>query len=101
MGEKLARASAKANAAESFFLGKGLGSAYYTFFPPHLSQSDILLATVPILFGVALITWIVTFLSDPVQYGLGLHRRRLERLLVSLENRHLLHAWKVESERVR
>ena len=84
-GTAMAQALAERSALESFPLGTWAGEAYYAMFPVSWSFSDVAVAFVAIIGAVALLSTFVGILADPLQAALGIHRRRLERLVDAIE----------------
>lgn len=85
MAPGVADALARMTAVTNFPLGETLGSAWYGTFRP---------GTSPVLFGMTVAALILIgsifaafagILADPVQSRLGIHRRRLLRLIDTLE----------------
>ncbi|HEX4803470.1 MAG TPA: DUF6635 family protein [Myxococcaceae bacterium] len=92
MGQRLAATAARERASSRFFLGRGVGSAFYHFFPPHPTWGQIATssALVIVLFGA--LTALLNLISDPLQQAFGVHRRQLSRLLDSFEANLLVQA---------
>lgn len=88
-GTVLAEALTRQSAVEAFPLGAWAGELYYTAFPPGWELADVGLAVLVTLAVVALLSSFVGILTDPVQAALGIHRRRLERLVDEVEHRLL------------
>jgi hypothetical protein len=84
LGSVIAAALAQQAAVASFPLGAGLGGIWYGLFPA--TPSAVLVAGS--MGGLALLTAVTaTFagvISDPMQRALGLHQRRLHRLIHAL-----------------
>ncbi|MBC7692154.1 MAG: hypothetical protein H7222_10320 [Methylotenera sp.] len=89
MGRTLARKWAKKDAASHFFLGKTLGSSFYNVAPVHVSATQIRIATASIVFGITLLSFIISLISDPIQMKLSIHERRLNELLDSYQEKLL------------
>ena len=87
IGERLASKRAKDNAASSFFLGSGLGSMFYSVFPPKPSLGEVMLATAAVGLLLTLCGIIFGVFADPVLKRLGLHQRQLDALLDDIEDR--------------
>lgn len=86
-GTVLAEALAEQSAIDAFPLGTWAGELYYSLFPPSWTLMDVGLAVVVTLSVVALLSSFVGVLTDPVQAALGIHRRRLGRLVDAIERR--------------
>lgn len=85
LGVVLASILAKAMAAREFILGETIGGWYYSLFPPEPSltmTASVMVAVMALLAAFAALSGVVT---DPVQAAVGLHRRRLNKLLDHLE----------------
>jgi hypothetical protein len=85
LGPLLAQALATKLAAGTFPLGAGIGGLFFGAFPT--AAPLVLTATVTggLLGLAALLATFSGLLTDPVQQRLGLHRRRLVRLVDALE----------------
>ena len=91
IGDRLARRMAKDKAASQFFLGKGIGSSFYTMFPPQPTSSQIFLSTLTVGALLTVVSLIASALSDPLRKKMGLHERKLNALLDDLETNLLVH----------
>jgi Family of unknown function (DUF6635) len=81
----LASMLAKTMAARDFILGETLGHVYYSWFPPETSltlTAGIMAGIMALLAAFAALSGIIT---DPIQAGTGLHRRRLHKMLDHLQ----------------
>ncbi len=81
----LASMLAKTMAARDFILGETLGHVYYSWFPPETSlaiTAGIMAGTMALLASFAALSGIIT---DPIQAAIGLHRRRLHKMLDHLQ----------------
>ena len=85
LGPALAAAMAQQAAVASFPLGSALGGLWYGAFPAAASPALAAGLTGGLLLGAAALSAFAGVVTDPVQRRLGLHRRRLERLLDALE----------------
>jgi hypothetical protein len=85
LGPALAAALAQQSAIASFPFGAGLGGLWYSMVP--VAPSALLVAglTGGLMVGASAIAAFAGLAMDPVQRWLGLHRRRLSRLLDALE----------------
>jgi hypothetical protein len=81
----LAAAIAQQYAIAAFPLGAGLGGLWYGWFPAAASSGLIAATTGVVVFGGAVLAAFSGVLTDPLKRRLGLHRRRLLRLLGELE----------------
>lgn len=91
IGDRIARRMAKDKAASHFFLGKGIGSSFYTLFPPQPTASQIFLSTLTVGALLTVISLIASALSDPLRKKLRLQERKLNSLLDDLEIELLVH----------
>ena len=87
IGERLASKRAKERAASSFFLGSGLGSMFYSVFPPKPTLWEIVLATAAVGLLLTICGMMIGVLADPIMKRLGLHHRQLHALLDDIEDR--------------
>ncbi|WP_052480769.1 DUF6635 family protein [Gilvimarinus agarilyticus] len=85
IGMTLASVVANRWAAWDFFLGPVLGGWYYSVFPVAPQTSLIVLSTASVMALMAVFACFSGLISDPVQSLLGVHQRRLRRMLDSLE----------------
>jgi hypothetical protein len=85
LGPALAYSVAQQVAIASFPLGAGLGGLWYGVFPAAAPSSLIFGMTGGAMAIGAMFVAFSGLVTDPVQRKLGLHRRRLERLVTCLE----------------
>jgi hypothetical protein len=85
LGSALAAAIAQQNAIAAFPLGAGLGGLWYGWFPATAGPGLIAATTGGVVIVGAVLTAFSGVLTDPLKRRLGLHRRRLLRLLGELE----------------
>jgi hypothetical protein len=85
LGSVVATMLAQQAAIAAFPLGAGLGTWWYGMYP--VAPSAALLATIIVAFAVvgALFAVFSGIMTDPLQRLIGLHRRRLLRLIDALE----------------
>jgi hypothetical protein len=85
LGGAAAAGLAQQLAIANFTLGPALGSIYYGLFP--VSASVGLLASVVggLMLALGVLAALTGVVTDPVQQALGLHERRLHKLLDALE----------------
>lgn len=85
LGQSLAASATFHTAASSFVFGNTLGGLYYSVIPVSASTGALILSTG----GVAAILGVVSafggVLADPLQKSLGLHQKRLNKLVDALE----------------
>jgi hypothetical protein len=72
-------------AVMEFPLGRELGRAWYGLFPVDSSGWFIAGVTVLLVFAASILTTFAGIVADPVQAALGIHRRRLLRLLARID----------------
>ena len=85
LGVVLASMLAKTLAARDFILGETIGGWYYSVFPPEPSlatTASVMVAVMAVLSAFAALSGVI---FDPVQAAVGLHRRRLHKLLNHLQ----------------
>jgi len=81
----LSAALAQHLAISNFWLGSFLGSGYYAVFPAAASPALIAGTAGTVLAVGAVLTAFAGVLTDPLQRRMGLHKRRLTKLLNALE----------------
>ena len=84
LGPVLASALAHQAAVASFPLGAGLGSLWYGWFPVQPSAGLLFGTTGGLMLATAVTAGFAGVIGDPVQRALGLHGRRLHRLIDAL-----------------
>lgn len=89
LGPALAALIAQQSAIAAFPLGAGLGSVWYAMFP--VAPAALLVAelTGGLMIAASCVAAFAGLISDPVQRRLGLHARRLNRMLDALEQQML------------
>lgn len=85
LGLVLASMLAKTLAARDFILGETLGHWYYGWFPPEPSLATTAGVMIAVMAALAAFAALSGVLFDPVQAAVGLHRRRLHKLLDHLQ----------------
>jgi hypothetical protein len=85
LGPALASLIAYQAAVASFPLGTTLGGIWYGFFPVAASPGLIAGTTGSVMAAGAIVAAFSGIIADPLQRRLGLHRRRLLRLIDALE----------------
>src|SRR5262249_54722662 len=81
LGSALAALWAQQAAIASFPLGPALGSLWYGMFPAAVAPALLAGTTGGVLVAAAALAAFSGLITDPIQRRLGLHRRRLPRLL--------------------
>src|SRR5206468_4062470 len=89
LGLLIAAALAQNAAIASFPLGTSLGGLWYGFFPAAASPALIGSVTGGLLAASSVFAAFAGIVADPVQRSLGLHRRRLLRLIDAIERQWL------------
>lgn len=92
MGKHLAGRLAHEEAASGFFLGRSLGSAFYTLFPPEPTLAQVFWSTVAVGALVTVCSLVGSVCADPLRKRFGLMERRLNVLLDELEAQLTVHA---------
>jgi len=85
-GTVLAATIAQQSAISGFFMGSTLGGLYYGIFPASASMGLAVASTSTVLATLAIFSAFSGIITDPVQARLGIHEKRLQRLIDSLEN---------------
>lgn len=85
LGPSLAAVIAQHSAIASFPLGVGLGALWYSAFPAAASPYLVDGLTGGVLVAIAVVAPFTGLIADPLQRRLGLHERRLHRLIDKLE----------------
>lgn len=94
IGDQLARKAARDRAASHFLLGAGLGSAFYSIFPPKPSVWQVAWATLCVGLFVTGMSLLAGMFSDPLLKRAGLQQAQLHRLIDAMEDQLHLHARK-------
>lgn len=89
LGPALASLLAQQSAIASFPLGSGLGGLWYGLFPAAPSAALMTSLTGGLMLTAAFAAAFAGIIADPVQRRLGLHERRLRRMLGALERQML------------
>ena len=84
-GSMLASFIAHQIAVANFALGSTLGGFYYAVFPAAASTGLVVASTGAVVMALSVLTSFSGVVTDPVQARLGIHKRRLFRLIDSLE----------------
>ena len=85
LGPVVAHAAAQSMAVASFPLGTGAGAMWYGAMPVSATAVATVGVTAGMMATAAGLAAFSGIVTDPIQRALGLHRRRLNRLLDSLE----------------
>jgi hypothetical protein len=81
----IAQAAETRVAIQDFMLGDTFGALYYAAFPPEVTGVTLLTTYLFVGVAIAFLTAFAGLLHDPLQSALGIHRRRLHRLLDVIE----------------
>lgn len=85
LGPVLAAAIAQKAAITGFPLGATLGGAWYGLFPAAIGPWAVASTTVGLAAVGAVVSAFAGLVADPAQRALGIHRRRLDRMLRTIE----------------
>jgi hypothetical protein len=85
LGPAIAASVAQQLAIASFPLGATVGGVWYGIFPAHASAALVAGSTAGLMGLAAVVAAFAGVVSDPVQRQLGIHERRLNSLIDSLE----------------
>jgi hypothetical protein len=85
LGPALAALVAQQAAIVAFPLGTGLGGLWYAAFPIEPSWQLVVAVTGGLMAVSSVIAAFAGIVADPAQRALGIHRRRLEKLVDSIE----------------
>lgn len=89
LGPALAAAMTQSAAIAAFPLGATAGSVWYGYMTPAVSPALTVGVTAGMAAGAALFAAFAGLIADPVQRRLGVHRRRLLRLIDALERQFI------------
>ncbi len=87
VGGTLATLVANQIAISNFVLGPALGGLYYSVFPAAASAGLVAAATGTTVVALTALASFSGVVTDPLQSRLGIHRRRLTKIIDCLENR--------------
>jgi hypothetical protein len=85
VGGGLAAAIAQQTAISNFILGPTVGGLYYAVFPASASMGLVIASTGAVMAALATLTSFSGLITDPIQYKLGLHQKRLNKLIACLD----------------
>lgn len=85
IGSATATAIANQLAIANFALGSTIGSLYYGLFPIAASTGLLVATTGGLIAGLGVLSALAGVITDPIQQVLGLHERKLLKLLNTLE----------------
>ena len=75
---------AKSIAVSNFWLGSTVGSYYYAVVPVAVSMRLFIAVTAVIAIVLALVSTFIGLLTDPIQAKLGIHQKRLRKLISAI-----------------
>lgn len=84
-GTAASAAIAKSVAVSKFWLGSTIGSYYYAYVPVAASLRLLIAVTAFIAVILAFVSTFIGVLTDPLQAKLGIHRRRLLKLIAAID----------------
>ena len=85
LGQSLAASAAYHSAVSSFALGNTLGAAFYSVVPVSASTGAIVLSTGGVAAVLGTVSAFAGVIADPIQQKLGLHQKKLTKLVDALE----------------
>lgn len=85
LGQSVAASAAYHSAVSSFALGNTLGVAFYSVVPVSASATAVVLSTGGVAAALGAISAFAGVLTDPLQLKLGLHQKKLDKLVNALE----------------
>lgn len=85
VGGGLAATIAQQAAISNFVLGPTMGSLYYAVFPASASMGLVIASTGAVMAALATLTSFSGIITDPIQYRLGFHQKRLNKLIDCLD----------------
>lgn len=85
LGQSLAASAAYHSAVSSFALGNTLGAAFYSVVPVSASTSAVVLSTGGVAAVLGAVSAFAGVLADPIQLKLGLHEKKLNKLVDVME----------------
>jgi len=86
LGQATATAIAQQIAISNFILGQTLGGFYYSIFPAAASMGLVVGVTGGVAAAMGVFTAFAGVISDPAQKALGLHHKKLHKLVDAIEN---------------
>lgn len=85
-GHAVSALIAKSIAASNFWLGATIGSYYYALVPVAVSLRLIIAVTSIVAVILSIISTFIGIITDPIQAKLGIHKRRLNKLITSIQD---------------
>jgi hypothetical protein len=84
LGTQVAQHWHLAEQTQQFWAGASLGGLWYGAFPPHTPTWITVAGALAALCLIALVSAMAGFITDPIQYRLGWHQRRLRRMVAAI-----------------
>jgi hypothetical protein len=85
-GTSVSAAIAHWVAVSNFWLGSTIGSYYYALVPVAVSMRLLTALTAAVAVLLAMVSTFIGILTDPIQAKLGLHQRRLKKLVYAIRD---------------
>lgn len=85
-GTVVSAAVAHSVAVSNFWLGSTIGAYYYAFIPATASLRLLIVTTLLVALIMALLSTFIGIVTDPLQARLGLHQKRLRRLISAISD---------------
>lgn len=85
-GTAVSAAVAHSVAVSNFWLGSTIGAYYYALVPVAISTRLLFVVTALVAIAMALVSTFIGILTDPIQARLGLHHKRLKKLIDSIRD---------------
>lgn len=85
LGPVLAREYAQGQAVSNFWAGQWAGNLYYSWWPAEATTAETVGMTLLVMAVFAVASTFIGVVTDPLQQLAGLHRRRLERFVDTLQ----------------
>jgi hypothetical protein len=86
LGQSLAASAAYHSAVSTFAFGNTLGAAFYSVVPVSASTGAVILSTGGIAAVLGTVSAFAGVIADPIQHKLGLHEKKLNKLVDALES---------------
>lgn len=85
-GSAVSAVVAHSVAVSNFWLGSTIGAYYYALVPVAVSIRLIIVVTAVLALAMALMSTFIGIITDPIQARLGLHHKRLRKLIAAINN---------------
>lgn len=100
MAGPMAELRAHSTAVQDFLLGDNMGRMWYAMFPVELSPWQVILTGVVLAVIASVVTTFAGLIADPVQLWIGIHRRRIMRLLKRIDHSEAAPSGQLEREHI-